>query len=161
MARRHLDGALPCGKPARTAGIRSFGSVETLPPLVAGRSSEQRRALFRYRQPLFFLGDPEMAVTRAADSSRTTHAHPEAVDACRFAACLIIAAHQGRSKDALLAPFFAAAPELWAREPLTPALARVAAGSFLDRRPPDIRGTGYGHCIAGGGVVGVRQQRDV
>jgi ADP-ribosyl-[dinitrogen reductase] hydrolase len=33
--------------------------------------------------PLFFAADPELAVARAADSSRTTHGATEAVDGCR------------------------------------------------------------------------------
>src|SRR5690606_8969234 len=34
-------------------------------------------------------------------------------------------------------------PGAWDDEPLTAAVARVAAGSFKQRRPPEIRGTGY------------------
>lgn len=32
---------------------------------------------------------------------------------------------------------------MWQREPLTPRIDEIAAGSFRDRHPPDIRGTGY------------------
>ena len=34
-------------------------------------------------------------------------------------------------------------PGLWDREPLAPKIHDVAAGSFLRREPPHIRGTGY------------------
>ncbi len=34
-------------------------------------------------------------------------------------------------------------PGLWEREPLCPRIAEIAAGSFLRREPPEIRGTGY------------------
>ena len=93
--------------------------------------------------PLFFAGDPEVAIARAADSSRTTHGAQEAMDACRYMAGLIVGALQGRSKNDLLAPLFTPGPGLWEREPLTPKIHDIAAGSFLHREPPHIRGSGY------------------
>ena len=93
--------------------------------------------------PLFFAADPETAIARAADSSRTTHGAWEAIDACRYFAALIVGALQGRTKDELLTPLFTPVEELWDREPLAPKIRDVAAGSFARRDPPDIRGTGY------------------
>jgi ADP-ribosyl-[dinitrogen reductase] hydrolase len=93
--------------------------------------------------PLFFADDPEAAIAHARDSSRTTHAAQEAIDACRHMAGLIIGALQDRSKKELLAPLFTPVPGLWDREPLAPKVRDVAAGSFLVREPPEIRGTGY------------------
>jgi len=93
--------------------------------------------------PLFFARDPEVAIARAADSSRTTHGATEAVDACRYLAGLIVGALQGRSKDELLAPLFTPVPDLWEREPLAPKIQEVAAGSFRSRTSDEIRGTGY------------------
>ena len=93
--------------------------------------------------PLFFLGDPERAVAMAADSSRTTHGADEAVDACRYFAGLIVAAVAGRRRDEILSPHFAPVPAAWERQPLAPAIHAVAAGSFLRREPPHIRGSGY------------------
>jgi hypothetical protein len=93
--------------------------------------------------PLFFARRPEVAIRRAAESSRTTHGAPEAVDACRYLAGLIVGAVQGRSKKELLAPLFTPVAALWNREPLAPRIHEIAAGSFLRREPPDIRGTGY------------------
>jgi ADP-ribosylglycohydrolase len=93
--------------------------------------------------PLFFAADPEMAIARAADSSRTTHGAWEAIDACRYFAALIVGAVQGKSKDALLAPLFTPSEGLWDREPLAPKIRDIASGSFATRNPPDIRGSGY------------------
>jgi len=93
--------------------------------------------------PLFFAMDPAIAIARAADSSRTTHGAREAVDGCRYLAALIVGALQGRSKWELLSPAFSPVAGLWRREPLAPGIAAVAAGSFRDREPPDIKGTGY------------------
>jgi ADP-ribosyl-[dinitrogen reductase] hydrolase len=93
--------------------------------------------------PLFFARTPGIAITRSAHSSLTTHGATEAVDACRYLSALIIGALQGTSKDDLLAPLFTPVPGLWHREPLAPKIHAVAAGSFLEREPPDIRGSGY------------------
>jgi ADP-ribosyl-[dinitrogen reductase] hydrolase len=93
--------------------------------------------------PLFFAPNPETAINRAAESSRTTHGATEAVDACRYLAGLIVGALHGRSKRDLVAPLFTPAAGLWNREPLAPKIHEIAAGSFLRREPPDIRGTGY------------------
>ena len=50
---------------------------------------------------------------------------------------------QGRNRRELLAPRFSPVPDLFEDEPLTPAIARVAGGSFLRDEPPIIRGDGY------------------
>ncbi len=56
---------------------------------------------------------------------------------------LIVGALQDRSKNDLVAPLFTPVPGLWDREPLAPRIHDIASGSFLQREPPDIRGTGY------------------
>jgi ADP-ribosyl-[dinitrogen reductase] hydrolase len=93
--------------------------------------------------PLFFARDPGRAVAEAADSSRTTHGAPEAVDACRYLAALIVGAVEGRSKEELLQPHFGPMAGLWNAQPLAPAIAEIAGGSFRDREPPEIAGSGY------------------
>ena len=93
--------------------------------------------------PLFFARDPEIAIARSADSSRTTHGATEAVDACRYLGGLIVGALQGREKKELLAPLFTPVPGLWEREPLTRRIFTVAAGSFMKREPPAIKGSVY------------------
>ena len=92
--------------------------------------------------PLYFASDPEVAIARAADSSRTTHGAREAIDACRYLAGLIIGALQDRSKSDLLAPLFTPVAGLWDRELLAPKINDIAAGSFLRREPPEIKGSG-------------------
>jgi ADP-ribosyl-[dinitrogen reductase] hydrolase len=93
--------------------------------------------------PLFFASEPEVAIARAADSSRTTHAAVEAIDGCRYLAGLIRGALQGRSKADLMRPFFDPIGDVWIRQPLAPKISAVAAGSFLEREPPAITGSGY------------------
>jgi hypothetical protein len=62
--------------------------------------------------------------------------HPEAVDACRYLAGLIVGVVQGRDRLELLEPCFAPVPDLWERQPLAHAIAAVAGGSFLREEPP-------------------------
>ena len=93
--------------------------------------------------PLAFASDPGKAIRQAGEMSATTHGAPEPVDACRYYAGLIVGALQGRAKAELLDSRFSPVPGLWQREPLTPGIDEVAAGSFKIKRPPDIKGTGY------------------
>ncbi len=93
--------------------------------------------------PLFFCRQPEQAVERAGDSSRTTHATPSAVDACRYFAGLLVGAVLGAGKEELLSPHFAPLPGYWKEHLLVPEIDSVAAGSFRQKEPPAIRGTGH------------------
>ncbi len=108
-------------------------------PRSAGNGSLMRLAPV----PMFYAGDAAEAVAMAAESSRTTHQAREAVDACRYFAGLLVGALHGVDKETLLAPSYCPVEGLWEREPLAERIARVAAGSFKDRNPPNIRGTGY------------------
>ena len=108
-------------------------------PYSAGNGSIMRLAPV----PLFFAHDPELAIANAALSSRTTHGHPEAIDACRYLAGLIVGALQGKTKEELLLTRFSPLAGLWTELPLVAPIARVANGSFLQEEPPVIRGDGY------------------
>jgi ADP-ribosyl-[dinitrogen reductase] hydrolase len=117
-------------------GAQWCGSTE---PETAGNGSLMRLAPV----PLFFAREPARAIARAADSSRTTHGAREAVDACRYFAGLLVGAVEGRAKSDLLAPGFTPVDGLWDDEPLARAIAQVAGGSFRQREPPRIVGSGY------------------
>ncbi len=108
-------------------------------PRSAGNGSLMRLAPV----PMFYAGHAAEAVAMAAESSRTTHQAREAVDACRYFAGLLVGALHGVDKETLLSPAYCTVAGLWERNPLVEKIARVAAGSFKDRNPPDIRGTGY------------------
>jgi ADP-ribosyl-[dinitrogen reductase] hydrolase len=91
------------------------------------------------------VGDVAVAEGHAADSARTTHGAPQAIDATRWFARLLVAALRADpSLDALLAGE-PVAPDAVAAPPagLHPEVAEVAAGSFLRREPPAIQGSGY------------------
>lgn len=107
-------------------------------PRSAGNGSIMRLAPV----PLFFTERPAMAIDRAADSSRITHAAVEAIDACRYLAALLVGALQGQPKTTLLSAQYSPLAEGWTT-PLTNKIAAIAAGSFKTKQPPAIRGTGY------------------
>ncbi len=96
--------------------------------------------------PLYYARDPLQAIERSAESSRTTHGAPAAVDACRFLAALIVGAVTGEAKDALLSERYSPVPSYWQEHPLTREIDQIACGSYKRRDPPEIRGSGYVVC---------------
>jgi len=92
---------------------------------------------------LAFAPAPAEAIRLAGESSRTTHGAPEAIDACRYFAALLIGVLMGTPKRELLDGCFSPVSELWAEAPLPARVGEVASGSFMRREPPAIRGTGY------------------
>lgn len=112
-------------------------------PHTAGGGSLMRLAPV----PMYFARHPELAIEKCADSSRTTHASVQAVDACRYYGALILGALYGQSKQELLSP-----PRNWGflsrevTQSLTTVESRileVANGSFKHKQPPNIQGSGY------------------
>jgi len=93
--------------------------------------------------PMAYAHDPAEAIRLAGESSRTTHGARACVDACRYMAGLIVGAINGASKEELLTPLYAPVAGAWEAETLCEEVAEVAAGSFLRKEPPEIRGSGY------------------
>lgn len=111
------------------------GSID---PKAAGNGSLMRLAPI----PMRWRTDLKQTADYAALSSKTTHASEEAVDACRYYAVLIALALNGYSKAEVLAT----SPDclgVFENNPLSPAIAGIAAGSYRERKPPQIRGNGY------------------
>ena len=92
--------------------------------------------------PLYYLPDPAAALTRSRDSSETTHGAAAAVDACEYLACLLIGALQGADKAELLSPDFSPDPT-WQPDRLCDPVRAIVEGSFKEKQPPEVRGTGY------------------
>ena len=93
--------------------------------------------------PMFYAADAETAIARCADSSRTTHAAEEAMDACRYYGGLLVGALNGADKRTLLSDGYSPVEGLWQRTEPAGGVAAVAYGSFKALQPPDIEGTGY------------------
>jgi ADP-ribosyl-[dinitrogen reductase] hydrolase len=93
--------------------------------------------------PLFYAANPREAIEQSGDSSRTTHGAAASVDACRYYGGLIAGALRGASKDELLSTRYSPVPGYWGEHPLTHSIDEVAAGSFKQRKPPEIEGAGF------------------
>ena len=98
-------------------------------PRTAGNGS-----LMRLAPAAMASAHDEDAIRMCADSSRTTHAAKEAVDACRLFGSMLVRALNGASKEDVLRPDI---------KELAPKIDAIAKGSYKTRNPPDIRGTGY------------------
>ena len=108
-------------------------------PYTAGNGSLMRLAPV----PMFYASDPDEAVLMSAESSLTTHGARACVDACRYYGGLIVAALNGTDKETLLSASFRPYGRMWELGELDDAVDRVAQGSFKERNPPEIAGTGY------------------
>lgn len=84
---------------------------------------------------LFYSPDRERVQRHAVESSRTTHAAPEALDCARLLAHVVAAALEGASKREILD---ASALRLG-----SPAVAALASGSYFHGEEDEIAGTGY------------------
>jgi ADP-ribosyl-[dinitrogen reductase] hydrolase len=101
-------------------------------PQTAGNGSLMRLAPI----PLAYRAQPKLAIRYAAESSRTTHGAPAAIDACKLYAGMILAALSGATKEEILSPTLY-------HGPLVSEIAEIAAGSFKTKNPPAIVGSGY------------------
>ena len=108
-------------------------------PHAAGNGSLMRLA----PAPLAFAGDPAKALDLSGESSRTTHAAAECVEACRYFGGLLLAAISGLSKGQILNNNYEPAMAYFLRTPLTGKVGAIAGGSFAVKEPPQIRGSGY------------------
>ncbi|MDB6076322.1 MAG: ADP-ribosylglycohydrolase [Akkermansiaceae bacterium] len=119
----------------RRTGIPESGSTD---PFSAGNGSIMRLAPV----PIFFH-DPQQAIDYAALSSRSTHQAATCLDACRYLGGLIAGFLQGATRDEILSPLFHPVKGRWETNELHPEIAAIAAGSFKNKMPPEIAGTGY------------------
>lgn len=117
-------------------GVAYAGSTD---PHTAGNGSIMRLAPV----PLFYATNPREAIEKSGESSRTTHGAAAAVDACRYLGALIIGALRGVSRNELLSTRYSPVSGYWEEHPLHPDIDAIAVGSFKEKDPPDIQGTGY------------------
>lgn len=106
-------------------------------PMQAGNGSIMRLV----PAVLFEAAIPERAIGYAEQSSRTTHAAPECLDACRLMAAILLGALHGWGKKELLRED---AFDRWLGvKPLNPRIEDIRRGSYKLKQPPAIKGTGY------------------
>lgn len=104
-------------------------------PYSAGNGSIMRLAPV----PIYYKAADD-AVNRSEESSRSTHQAPACLDACRYLGGMLWALTHGAGKDEVLEPLYSPLGTLTLDDA---ALRAVAHGSFKEKQPPAIRGTGY------------------
>lgn len=100
-------------------------------PQSAGNGSLMRLAPI----VLFSYPNIQSALLYSAESSRTTHGAPEAIESCQLFAAILCAALAGVTKQKLLTSFD--------YKPTQPKLIEIASGSFISKHEENIRGSGY------------------
>ncbi len=89
--------------------------------------------------PIRWHQDLAEAAARSAESSRTTHAALRPVDTCRVLGAMVAALIVGQPADDVFSPDF------WQFGDLDPQVEAIVRGSWKDKEPPAIRGSGF--CI--------------
>lgn len=100
-------------------------------PFSAGNGSLMRLAPVA----MYYSPSVDDVIYYAGESSRTTHAAAECIDACRYFGSLLHLAFSGTDKEKLLAG------DLY--QPETKKVAAIAAGSYLAKPIGEIKGSGY------------------
>lgn len=93
---------------------------------------------------LFYANDIHNAVYYAGESSKTTHASPIAIDACRYLAYVLVKLFKGQSKNFLFNDEGIAEKRLFFYDnPLHKEINKISEGSFLQKVRDDIASSGY------------------
>ena len=128
------------GATTRAQLARFERTGEAVDPVVDQESAANGSLMRLAPVPIRWSADAAVAAERSAESSRTTHAADRPVDACRLFGAMLAALVDGAAFDDVVDP--GCWPGL-GQGSLHPAVAAIAAGSWRDKEPPAIRGTGY------------------
>lgn len=79
----------------------------------------------------------------AAESSLTTHASPQCLSACRYMALLLAGLIHGIDRSEMLDPAWPPLKALRDAEPLHREVELLVSGSYREKQPPEIQGSGY------------------
>ena len=109
----------------------------------SGNGSIMRLAPVAIRYGGLLLDDQETLAQKAAESSFTTHASEQCVSACRYMALLLAGLIQGLPREVVLSADWAPLVTLRRTSPLHPAIDAIALGSFRQKQPPQIVGSGW------------------
>jgi len=133
---------------ATAASLSRFESTHEPYPGSTAQNTAGNGSLMRLAPvPMFYARHPHMAIEKSADSSRTTHANPKVVDACLYFSALLLGALNGHPKEALLSPIidwqFLEPETIGLLSDLSPEILELVNGSFKQKQPSDIQGSGY------------------
>lgn len=79
----------------------------------------------------------------AEESSLPTHASEQCLSACRYLATILAALIQGEDRHKVLSPDWKPLQQLIDIKPLHPLIREIAEGSFRQKQPPAIQGSGW------------------
>jgi len=79
----------------------------------------------------------------AEESSLPTHASDQCLSACRYLATVLAALIHGEDRDKVLSPDWQPLQDLNDIKPLHPLIQEIAQGSFRQKKPPAIQGSGW------------------
>ncbi len=82
-------------------------------------------------------------VRYAVQSSVPTHASPQCTSACAYMCLVMVAFLHGHPRAEVLSPGWAMLQRLREVHELHPRVTEIAAGSFREKHPPAIKGSGY------------------
>ncbi len=117
----------------RETGDPFCGSTD---PFTAGNGSLMRLAPVA----MFYMENLKLVAHYSAESSRTTHASLEAVDACRLFGVMLALALRGATKDVIL---FSGHLPIFQRRRLADSIAAIASGSYVKKSEKQIIAKGY------------------
>ncbi|HJT32007.1 MAG TPA: ADP-ribosylglycohydrolase family protein [Pirellulales bacterium] len=120
---------------ARTSGDRSERA--------SGNGSIMRLAPVPIRYAGLYPDSVGELARLADESSLPTHASPQCRSACRYLAVVLAALIRGEDRQQVLSPDWRHLQKLNEIHPLHPLIAEVVQGSFRDKQPPEIRGSGW------------------
>ena len=109
----------------------------------SGNGSIMRLAPVPIRYGHLYSSRLEELSRLAEESSIPTHASEQCLSACRYLATVLAALIQGEDRDTVLSPDWRTLQQLNDIKPLHPLIQEIAQGSFRQKQPPTIQGSGW------------------
>lgn len=109
----------------------------------SGNGSIMRLAPVPIRYAHLYPDQGDELARLAEESSLPTHASDQCVSACRYLATVLAALIHGEDRDTVLSPDWQLLQKLNRIKPLHPLIQEVAQGSFRQKQPPAIQGSGW------------------
>ena len=128
------------GQFQRTGDARTSGDPSES---ASGNGSIMRLAPVPIRYADLFPDRLEELIEKLVESSLTTHASPLCQSSCVYMGLVLCGLIHGLPRDEVLSPSWEPLLHLKKSYPLHPKVDEVAAGSFRQKQPPEIEGSGF------------------
>ena len=132
---RSALGNYVANKDALTSGDRSDRA--------SGNGSIMRLAPVPMRFGHLYSSQLDELSRLAEESSIPTHDSEQCVSACRYLATVLAALIHGEDRDEILSSDWKSLQQLNDIKPLHPLIQEIALGSFRQKQPPEIQGSGW------------------